>query len=88
VPVVFAPELCEWMKTSVNNASRREFLRGTARWAALSVAALGVGWNLQKRLRLPANCINRGGCGGCTAYLECTLPNALEAKRRSSKGIT
>ena len=73
------------MKTERINepASRREFLRGGARYALL--AGLGaVSATLVKRSggRLSGqSCINQGICRGCGAFTACGLPQALSAKQ-------
>jgi hypothetical protein len=68
---------------SARNGNRREFLRGSARWAALSVLMATAGWNFRKRLLLPSNCINEGLCHGCSVFAECSLPNAQQTRRAS-----
>ena len=82
------------MKTERINgpASRREFLRGGARYALL--AGLGaVSATLVKRSggQLSGQtCINQGLCRGCGAFEGCGLPQALSAKEfflRSSRRL-
>ena len=71
-------------------ASRREFLRGGARYALL--AGLGaVSATLVKRngSKLSGQtCINQGICRGCTAFDNCGLPQALSAKHVQRGGET
>ena len=77
-------------KPGHNGASRREFLRGGARYALLS--ALGaVSATLVQRSggKLAGQtCINQGICRGCGTFADCGLPQALSAKEfyfRSSR---
>lgn len=63
-------------------ASRREFLRDGFRYAVLTGMAV-VSAILFKRSggKLSGQtCINQGICGGCAAYTDCGLPQALSAK--------
>ena len=73
-----------------NGESRREFLRGGARYALL--AGLGaVSATLFKRSggKLSGQtCINQGICRGCTAFSGCGLPQALSAKQANQGGST
>lgn len=70
------------------DASRREFLRGSARYALLT--ALGaVSAMLFKRSggKLSGqSCIKDGICYDCTAYADCGLPAALSAKQAKRGG--
>jgi len=77
-------------KPGHNGASRREFLRGGARYALLT--ALGaVSATLVQRSggKLAGQtCINQGICRGCETFADCGLPQALSAKEfyfRSSR---
>lgn len=71
----------ELMKTLAMQtyASRREFLRGSARWtlltliAALTVAGVKRGWK--------APCLRRGPCAGCVAFESCGLTPARAFKQ-------
>ncbi|TAK96206.1 MAG: hypothetical protein EPO07_14745 [Verrucomicrobia bacterium] len=67
--------------------SRRDFLRGGARYALL--AGLGaVSATLVKRSggKLSGQtCINQGFCSGCKAYAGCGLPAALSRKQIQSR---
>lgn len=71
-------------------ASRREFLRGGARYTFLT--ALGaVSATLFQRSggRLSGQtCINQGICRGCGAFADCGLPQALSAKQAKRQGIS
>jgi hypothetical protein len=66
------------------DASRREFLRGAARYgllslmAALTAVGLQKGWN-QK-------CQNQGLCSGCSVLGDCGLPQAISFKRAQGGG--
>jgi hypothetical protein len=77
-------------ETGQNNGSRREFLRGGARYALL--AGLGaVSAVLFKRSggKLSSQtCINQGICSGCTAFGGCGLPQALSAKQAKRGGLS
>jgi len=72
------------MKTERPNetANRREFLRGSARYALL--AGLGAVSAVLVRRRgatLPGQtCTNQGICRGCGAVTDCGLPQALSFK--------
>lgn len=69
------------------DASRREFLRGGARYALLT--ALGaVSATLVQRSGgqlAGQTCINQGICRGCGAFADCGLPKALSVKEFSSR---
>lgn len=70
------------MKKSVTQqtASRREFLRGLARFGGLSLCA-GVGWTCRQQLRFPGQtCLQLSFCGNCTQLATCSLPPARLAK--------
>jgi hypothetical protein len=75
-------------KAGQNGESRREFLRGGARYALLT--ALGaVSAALFKRSggKLSGQtCINQGICRGCAAFRGCGLPQALSAKQANLGG--
>lgn len=72
------------------SASRREFLRGGARYALLG--ALGaVSATLVKRSggKLSGQtCINQGICSGCNVFTDCGLPQALSAKQTKREGTS
>jgi len=76
--------------TGHNGESRREFLRGGARYALL--AGLGaVSAALFKRSGGKISgqtCINEGICSGCTAFGGCGLPQALSAKQAKRGGLS
>ena len=63
--------------------TRREFLRGVIRLAAL--AGLGALSGAALRRKAPARpgdaCVNRGICAGCVAFERCGLPQALSSKK-------
>lgn len=68
-----------WSKAAAN---RREFLRGGLRYALLTAVG-AVSATLVKRSggQLSGQtCINQGLCGGCGAFADCGLPQALSAK--------
>lgn len=78
-----------------NGESRREFLRGGARYALLSTLA-AVSATLFKRSggKLSGQtCTHQGICSGCTAYAGCGLPQALSRKQfkaqtsRTERGV-
>ena len=69
-----------------NGESRREFLRGGARYTLLTVLG-AVSALLAKRSggKLSGQtCVNQGICSGCTAFSGCGLPQALSAKQVQS----
>lgn len=71
-------------------ASRREFLRGGARYALLTTLG-AVSATLVHRSggKLTGQtCINQGICSGCGAFADCGLPQALSAKQAGQKGIS
>ncbi len=65
-------------------ASRREFLRGSARYGLLSLFVI-TGLAVRKDLGLSPrqDCINGGVCSGCSAFVDCSLPPALSARHTS-----
>jgi hypothetical protein len=71
----------------VQLAGRREFLRDSIRYVALT--ALGLACAVLARGRgagrSSQTCVNLGVCRGCPAVLRCGLPQALSA-RRNGKG--
>jgi hypothetical protein len=69
-----------------NGESRREFLRGSARYALLTaVAAVSATLFQRSGGQLSGQtCINQGICRGCGAFADCGLPQALSAKQFSS----
>lgn len=73
-----------------NGESRRQFLRGGARYTLLT--ALGaVSAILFKRSggKLSGQtCVNQGICSKCTAFTGCGLPQALSAKQAKRGGIS
>lgn len=71
----------------LQHASRREFLRGSARYGALSLCAAVTLWNLRQGARFLSTetCRNDGLCAGCAVFDECGLPNALSFKSRNSE---
>jgi len=77
-------------ETGQHGESRREFLRGGARYALL--AGLGaVSATLFKRSggKLSGQtCINQGVCSGCTAFSGCGLPQAFSAKQTKRGGLS
>jgi len=70
-----------------NGESRREFLRGGARYVfltALGVASVTLFRRSGGQLS-GQTCINQGICSGCTAYTGCGLPQALSSKEFKSR---
>ena len=65
-----------------NVASRREFLRGTARYGVLSLLAGVTVLGLRKDPRIPgdSNCLERSVCGGCAVLDRCDQPRAASEK--------
>jgi len=63
--------------------TRREFLRGLARGAALAAVAGASGAALAGSGKRPSGqtCINRGICRGCGVFARCGLPAALSARQ-------
>jgi hypothetical protein len=68
--------------------SRREFLRGGARYALFAgLAALSAKLIKRSSGKLSGQtCINAGICTGCTAFTDCGLPQALSAKQARQGG--
>jgi len=59
--------------------TRRGMLQTLARWLGLAAVGLGSAWLFGRRRS------GRAGsavCGGCPAFLRCTLPRAEDARRR------
>jgi hypothetical protein len=73
------------MKTEWSNkaANRREFLRGGLRYALLTaVGAVSATLASKPGATLSGQtCVNQGICGGCNAFTDCGLPQALSAKQ-------
>ena len=63
--------------------SRREFLRGSLRYAFLGALAALAALVSSPRRRTPGEpaCLNRSQCNGCSVLDQCGLPAALSAKR-------
>jgi hypothetical protein len=59
---------------------RREFFRAAARYGVLSLLALGGVLTARTRRLAGQTCINQGICLGCSAFSECSLPQAISAK--------
>ena len=77
-------------KADEDRANRREFLRGSARYALLTTLA-AVSATLFKHSggKLSGQtCINEGLCSGCTAYADCGLPQALSRKQATDGGVS
>ena len=64
-------------------ASRREFLRGGARYTLMAgVAAIAAVLARKPRTTLPGQtCVNNSICRGCTVVHDCGLPQALSFKQ-------
>jgi hypothetical protein len=64
-------------------ASRREFLRGGARYALLAgIGSVAVSVAARKGERLPGQtCIQQGICRGCAVVDACGLPSALSFRQ-------
>jgi len=72
-----------------NGESRRDFLRGGARYALLTAVGM-VSVTLFQRSggKLSGQtCINQGICRGCGAFTDCGLPQALSAKQANPGGM-
>jgi hypothetical protein len=78
------------MKTerATEAATRRDFLRGSVRYALLAgLAAVSATVAGRRDNRLPGQtCVNQGICGGCAIFTECSLPQALSAKQARTTG--
>ena len=71
-------------------ANRRDFFRGGARYALLTVLGV-VSAVLFRRSggRLSGQvCTNQGICSGCMAYTGCGLPQALSRKQAKGENIS
>lgn len=69
-------------KQTQETPNRREFLRGSARYALLTGLA-AVAAVLVRKQGTPLagqTCVNRGFCRGCGAVADCGLPQALSFK--------
>ncbi|MHC1764851.1 MAG: hypothetical protein AB9869_11205 [Verrucomicrobiia bacterium] len=67
-----------------DNASRREFLRGTARYGLLTLIVALILPNLRKA-RMPSDveCPDQGPCGGCPVLATCIKPQATASRNPS-----
>jgi len=67
---------------------RRELFAGALRYATLGLMAAGGVALFAKRQRLvrEGKCVNEGICAGCKILENCSLPQALPA-RRSLAGV-
>jgi len=61
--------------------SRREFLRGTARYGLLTLMAAVAARIARTRTVGPQTYVNRGPCGGCPVFAGCDLPKANSLRR-------
>jgi hypothetical protein len=63
--------------------SRREFVAGVLRYTALGLMGVASAALFAKRQRLVRNgqCTNSGICAGCKVLEECSLPQAVSAKK-------
>jgi len=70
-----------------NGESRREFLRGGARYALLTAVATVSATLFQRNggKLSGQTCVNQGICRGCEAFADCGLPQALSAKQFNSR---
>jgi hypothetical protein len=75
-------------ETGQGRGDRREFLRGSARYALLTtLAALSAALFKHSGGKLSGQtCSNQGICCGCSAYAGCGLPAALTRKQATSGG--
>ncbi|HIE26723.1 TPA: hypothetical protein EYP66_05515 [Candidatus Poribacteria bacterium] len=66
--------------------SRREFLRGPARYLTLGGLLLMTGTLFAKRKAASPEekCINLGICGGCSVFKNCGLPPALATRQNQA----
>jgi hypothetical protein len=64
----------------VERHTRREFFRGTARWALLGTIAALSAVQLRKSAQQQHRCERKGICAGCAVFSTCGLPAALSAK--------
>ena len=66
----------------VTEASRRQFLGGSARYLLLGgVLACGALVTTGRRTTPGGACLNAGICQGCSVFARCDLPNAVTAKQ-------
>ncbi len=63
--------------------NRRQMMKGSLRYAVLSLVGFFAGFEIVKRRRLKSQgkCIARGICAGCEIYKDCRLPQALSKKQ-------
>lgn len=77
------------MKPAQTNepANRREFFRGSVRYALLAGLAAVSAVLVRKRGAPLAGqtCVNRGFCRGCGAVTDCGLPQALSFKHATHR---
>ena len=75
-------------ETGQNSGSRREFLRGGARYALLTaVATLSATLFQRSGGKLAGQtCVNQGICHSCGVFTDCGLPQALSAKQAQREG--
>ncbi len=69
--------------TANQPASRREFLRASARYGWFVGLGVALGW-LATHNRSASSCSTLSPCVSCPAFNDCALPPALEARTNSS----
>ncbi len=68
-------------------SSRREFVRGAARYLLLGALTAGGALATASRRTAPnPACVNQGICGGCPIFSGCDLPAALSVKNPLTGG--
>jgi hypothetical protein len=65
--------------------NRRDFFRATARYSLLGLLSLAGILTARKGGLRGQTCINNGICGACTAFPDCSLPQALSAREGKVK---
>ena len=66
-------------------ASRREFLRASARYGWIVGLGVALGW-LATRNRPASTCLAPSPCSTCPAFHDCGLPPALDARTSADRG--
>jgi hypothetical protein len=68
------------------SASRREFMRATARYGWVVGLGAALGW-LAMRDRPASSCSSLSPCVSCPAFDNCGLPPALHSRQTNGPGV-